>query len=122
MLVVLGVIEQRHAAVLEVVVEGAAVTEVACRYGVSRQTVHRWLRAYAKAGLAGLVDQSSKPGSCPHQMPPELEAQIVAMRCEHPGWGPRTPTVTVPRRGLRAARPQQGQAESSLARVSSSIT
>lgn len=87
---VLGVIEQRHAAVLEVLVEGAPVTEVAGRYGVSRQTVHRWLRAYTKAGLAGLVDQSYKPRSCPHQMPSEVEAQVVALRREHPGWGPRT--------------------------------
>lgn len=89
-LVVLGVVEQRHAAVLEVLVGGAPVTEVAGRYGVSRQTLHRWLRRYAVSGLAGLVDQASTPRSCPHQMPPEVEAQIVAMRRAHPGWGPRT--------------------------------
>ena len=89
-LVVLGVVEQRHAAVLEVVVDGAPVTEVARRYGVTRQTLHRWLRRYAAAGLAGLVDQSSMPRSCPHQMPAEVEAQVVAMRRAHPGWGPRT--------------------------------
>jgi transposase-like protein len=38
--VVLGMIEQRHAAVLEVLVDGATVTAVARRFGVSRQTVH----------------------------------------------------------------------------------
>jgi hypothetical protein len=32
-LVVLGVVEQRHAAVLEVLVDGAPVSEVARRYG-----------------------------------------------------------------------------------------
>lgn len=90
MLVVLGVVEQRHAAVLEVLVDGATVTDVARRYGVSRQTVHRWLRRYAKSGLAGLVDRSSKPGSCPHQTSAQIEARIVALRREHPGWGPRT--------------------------------
>jgi transposase InsO family protein len=89
-LVVLGVVEQRHAAVLEVLVDGAPVSEVARRYGVTRQTLHRWLRRYAKAGLAGLVDQSSTPRSCPHQMPSEVEAAIVALRRAHPGWGPRT--------------------------------
>jgi transposase-like protein len=61
--VVLGMIEQRHAAVLEVLVDGATVTAVARRFGVSRQTVHRWLRRYAAAGLAGLADRSSTPGS-----------------------------------------------------------
>lgn len=85
----LGVVEQRYQAVLEVLA-GASVTDVACRYGVVRQTVHSWLRRYASDGLAGLVDRSSKPGSCPHQMPAEIEARVVEMRKAHPGWGPRT--------------------------------
>ena len=37
-----------------------------------------------------MADKSSKPERCPHQMPPEIEARIVAMRRSHPGWGPRT--------------------------------
>jgi transposase InsO family protein len=100
MLVVLGVVEQRHAAVLEVLVEGAPVTEVAGRYGVTRQTVHRWLRRYATSGLAGLVDQPSTPRSCPHQMAPELEVQVVALRQAHPGWGPRTIGHQLARQGV----------------------
>ncbi len=40
MLIELGVMEQRHQAVLEVM-RGACVSEVAVRYGVTRQTVHR---------------------------------------------------------------------------------
>lgn len=56
-LVVLSVVEQRHAAVLEVLRDGVPVTEVARRYEVTRQTVHRWLRQYAAEGLAGLVDR-----------------------------------------------------------------
>ena len=39
MLVELGVAEQRYRAVLEVLDEGATVTDVARRYGVARQTV-----------------------------------------------------------------------------------
>jgi transposase InsO family protein len=89
-LVELGVVEQRYQAVLEVLNDGAPITEVAVRFGVTRQSVHRWLRRYAAGGLAGLVDGSTVPGSCPHQMGPEVEARIVAMRVEHPGWGPRT--------------------------------
>lgn len=89
MLVELGLVEQRYQAVLEVL-SGATVTEVAGRFGVTRQSVHRWLRRYASRGLAGLVDGSTVPGSCPHQMPPVVEARIVELRCEHPGWGPRT--------------------------------
>jgi transposase len=85
-----GFVEQRYQAVLEVLNDGAAVSDVARRNGVARQTVHAWLRAYASQGLAGLADKSSRPASCPHQMAPVVEAAIVAVRREHPGWGPRT--------------------------------
>jgi transposase InsO family protein len=88
-LVELGVVEQRYRAVLEVLDEGASVTDVARRYGVARQTVHEWLRRYAnQGGLGGLADRSSRPGSCPHQMPPVVEARIVGLRRAHPAWGP----------------------------------
>lgn len=88
MLVELGLLEQRHKAVLEVM-NGAMVTEVARRYGVVRQTVHDWLRRYAKAGVAGLLDRSCTPAHCPHQMPAEVEARVCALRRQHPGWGPQ---------------------------------
>jgi transposase InsO family protein len=98
-LVELGVVEQRHVAVLEVL-DGVPVTEAAQRAGVSRQTVHRWLTRYAARGLAGLVDQSKVPGSCPHQMAPQVVARIVAMRVEHPGWGPVTIRHWLEREGV----------------------
>jgi transposase-like protein len=60
-LVELGVVEQRYRAVLEVLEDGAPVTEVARRYGVARQTVHEWLARYAAGGLGGLADRSSRP-------------------------------------------------------------
>ena len=88
MLVELGVVEQRYRAVLEVLEEGLPVTEVARRHGVARQTVHEWLARYAQGGLGALADRSSRPASCPHQMPAATEARIVAMRRDHPGWGP----------------------------------
>jgi transposase InsO family protein len=89
-LVELGVVEQRYQAVLEVLQDGVPIVEVAARFGVTRQSVHRWLKRYAAEGLAGLVDGSTAPGSCPHQMPPAVEARIVELRMAHPGWGPRT--------------------------------
>jgi len=99
-LVELGLVEQRYQAVLEVVNEGATVIDVARRHGVSRQTVHEWLVKYANHGLAGLVDRSSKPASCPHQMDPVVEARIVELRREHPGWGPRTIEHRLGREGV----------------------
>ena len=103
-LVELGFVEQRYKAVLEVLEGAASVTDVARRYGVGRQTVHKWLRRYATSGLAGLVDKSSKPDTCPHQMPPHIEAKVLEMRRLHPQWGvgcinptQRTPSPWLPR-------------------------
>jgi transposase len=89
-LVELGVVELRYQAVLEVVNQGATVADVTVRFGVTRQTVHRWLCRYVSGGLAGLADGTAKPLSCPHQMLPVVEARIVELRRLHPGWGPRT--------------------------------
>ena len=100
MLVELGLVEQRYKAVLEVLGDGASVTDTARRYGVSRQTVHKWLVRYANDGLAGLVDKSSKPDTCPHQMPPRVEAKILDMRRVHPLWRPRTIVSRLRRAGV----------------------
>jgi len=99
MLVELGLVEQRLKAVHEVL-DGATVTDVAKRNGVTRQTVHTWLRRYASSGVAGLVDKTSKPESCPHQMTPVVEARILEMRRTHPGWGPRTIRTHLDREGV----------------------
>jgi transposase InsO family protein len=88
-LVELGVVEQRYRAVLEVLEEGTPVIEVARRYGVARQTVHEWLSRYAnQGGMAALADRSSRPETCPHQMPPAVEARVLWIRRMHPSWGP----------------------------------
>ena len=84
MLVELRVGEQRLRAVWEVL-DGASITEVARRFGVSRQSVHSWLRRYAADQTLG--DRSSRPYGCPHQMSPATEARIVEVRRAHPGWG-----------------------------------
>jgi len=89
MLQELSVVEQRYLAVREVL-DGAKVTDVATRYGVDRRTVHRWLVRYANEGLGALADRSSRPDRCPHQIAPEIEARILALRRAHPAWGPRT--------------------------------
>ncbi len=86
-LVEMSVVEQRYRAVLEVQ-SGVPVTEVAARFGVSRQSVHSWMRRYGEGGLGALADRSRRPDSCPHQTPAEAEAAVCEIRREHPKWGP----------------------------------
>ena len=81
--------EQRYQAVLAVIGEGGAVSEVAGRWGVSRQSVHAWLSRYEGGGLEGLADRSHRPASCPHQMDPQVEAVVLEMRRVHRSWGAR---------------------------------
>src|SRR3954470_15466563 len=69
------------------VLDGASVSEVAAEVGVSRQSVHAWLRRYRAAGLAGLVDRSHRTVSCPHRASAELEAVVCELRRAHPRWG-----------------------------------
>src|ERR671938_668714 len=83
--------DQRYRAVLEVQA-GVPVAEVAERFGVSRQAVHRWLvwyRMEGLEGLEGLVDRSHRPHGHPDQISPEVEAAICEMRRAHPRWGQR---------------------------------
>lgn len=87
-MVEVGLVEQRLKAVHEVL-DGATVVDVAERYGVVRQAVHTWSKNYASDGMGELVDKTSKPESCPHQMPAVMEARIVELRRAHPRWGPQ---------------------------------
>ena len=96
-LVEISVTEQRYQAVLDVRA-GSTVTDVAARFGVSRQAVHRWLSWYEQDGLAGLADRSSRPLSSPAQTAPEVEALICELRRKHPRWCHR-------RRGAEGHRP-----------------
>jgi len=98
----LRVSEMRYRAVLEVL-DGAMISDVARRYGVSRQTVHAWLRRYAREGaVLNLEDRSSRPHGCPHQMAPELEARVLVLRDANPRWGPTRIVYELAREGVVA--------------------
>jgi transposase InsO family protein len=99
MLVELSVVEQRYHAVMEVI-SGAPVTEVAARYGVSRQAVHNWIAKYKNDGLAGLADHSHRPHVQPRQIHSDIEALISHLRTAHPRWGPRRLAYELAKAGI----------------------
>lgn len=94
----ISVAEQRYQAVLAVISDGLSISQVAGKVGVSRQTVHAWLARYEAEGLEGLTDRSHRPGSCPHQMPAEVEAAVLELRRSRPYWGPRRLVFELARR------------------------
>ena len=99
----LSVAEQRYRAVLEVGA-GVPVTEVAERYGVSRQSVHTWLVRYRQEGIAGLEDRSHQVHHHPWRIPAEAEELICELRRGHPKWGPRRLVFEMGRRGHQVTR------------------
>ena len=90
MLVELGVVEQRYAAVLEVVRDGVSVTEVAFRYGwPGRLFIGGCGVTRRRVWLVWWIGRLRRI-RVPHQMPAVVEARIVELRRANPGWGPRT--------------------------------
>jgi transposase-like protein len=67
----LNVVEQRYRAVQEVM-SGIPVVEGAERYGVARQTMHRWMARYRAGGIDGLADRSHAPNA-PRRLVFELD-------------------------------------------------
>ncbi|MEU1276351.1 IS481 family transposase [Streptomyces sp. NPDC005799] len=91
--------EQRFQAVREVLA-GSPITEVAVRYGVSRQAVHGWRRRYEAGGRGGLDDVSRRPHSSPHRLAAEVEALVCELRRAHPRWGARRISYEIEVRGV----------------------
>ncbi len=86
MFVGLGLVEQRHKAVLEVLA-GATVTDVATakwRHPSDRPSL---APALCPGGAGRFADHPSRPDRCPHQMPPLVEARILELRGRIPSGG-----------------------------------
>jgi transposase len=80
--------EQRFRAVLEVL-DGSPVSEVAVRYGVSRQSVYSWKARYATAGSDGLKEVSRRPRTSPRRLAAGTEPLVCELRQAHPRWDAR---------------------------------
>ena len=62
------------------VAAGWPAAHVAEQLGVSRSTVHKWLRRYPEAGEAGLADRSSRPQRMPARTPKRVERKVLSAR------------------------------------------
>jgi transposase InsO family protein len=82
-----ALVEFRYRAVCEVL-GGSPITEVALRYGTTRQSLDAWRRRFTSEGMTGLADRSRRPHTSPTKVS-EVEALICRLRREHPRWGAR---------------------------------
>jgi putative transposase len=61
-----------------------------CReFGISRETGHKWLRAFKAEGFDGLEEKSRRPKSAPLATAEDIVSAIIEARDAHPRWGPR---------------------------------
>lgn len=61
-----------------------------CRsFGISRETGYKWCRRFEEGGLAALMDRKPLAYHHPNATPAHIEDRIVALRKEHPTWGPK---------------------------------
>ena len=69
--------------------EGANLSQLCRRFGISRKTGYKWLRRYQEGGERGLGDRSRRPQRNPGRTPVGTESRIVGVRQRHPAWGGR---------------------------------
>jgi len=68
-------IVERHTA-------GWPAARIAEQLGVSRATVHKWIRRHREEGPVGLEDRSSRPYEMPARTAAAVETQVLAMRAQ----------------------------------------
>jgi transposase InsO family protein len=66
--------------IVERVAAGWPAAHVAEQLGVSRATVHKWLRRHAEGGDAALADRCCRPVRMPNRTPRRVEQKVLAAR------------------------------------------
>ncbi|MGE3287504.1 MAG: leucine zipper domain-containing protein [Pseudonocardia sp.] len=66
--------------IVERFLTGWPAARIAEQLGVSRATVHKWVRRHRDEGWDGLADRPSRPHTSPTRTAPEVETAILALR------------------------------------------
>jgi putative transposase len=92
------VIDERARFVLAVEAGEEPVSAVCRRFGISRDKGYKWLRRWQAEGAAGLADRSRAPRSHPQAVADQLLEACLALRRQHPTWGPAKVKAALERR------------------------
>jgi putative transposase len=101
--------------------EGEKMAPLCAEFGIARKTGYKIYDRYKDCGIDALTDRSRRPLRQANRLPAPIEATIVRLKREYPGWGcPEDPRATSPAgatappprdqhgpRGARPARPGQ---------------
>src|SRR4029450_10152168 len=67
--------------------EGEKMAPLCAAFGISRKTGYKIFERYKDCGLEAFSDRSRRPYRQANRRPPQLEAMIVRLKREYPGWG-----------------------------------
>ena len=67
--------------------EGEKMAPLCADVGISRKTGYKIFDRYKDCGLEALTDRSRRPYRQANRLPAPIEATIVRVKREHPGWG-----------------------------------
>jgi len=67
--------------------EGEKMAPLCAEFGISRKTGYKIFERYKDCGIAAFTDRSRRPYRQANRLPPQLEAVIVRLKREYPGWG-----------------------------------
>jgi putative transposase len=65
------------------------ITQLSELYGVSRNTVYKWLKRYQKGGNEGLSERSKAPQQHSNATSLDTAREIVSLKLKHKSWGPK---------------------------------
>jgi putative transposase len=67
--------------------EGEKMAPLCAEFGISRKTGYKIYDRYKDCGLDALTDRSRRPLRQANRLPAPIEATIVRLKREYPGWG-----------------------------------
>ena len=67
--------------------EGEKMAPLCAAFGISRKTGYKIFDRYKACGLHALADRSRRPYRHANQLPMPIEATIIRLKREYPGWG-----------------------------------
>lgn len=84
-----SIVEQRMEFVVLASKARANVAGLCRRFGISRETGHKWIARFRAGGKAGLEDLPRRPRMSPDRTSDARETLVLALRDKHPAWGGR---------------------------------
>lgn len=83
------IVDERVRFIAELQTTELSFAEVCRRFGISRKSGYKWVQRYEEGGPEALVSRASAPRESPQRTPVAMVDRVLALRKDHPTWGPK---------------------------------